>query len=106
MAKDLTESSIARQNILNNNYALQEIQVAVGLRGVKFHGEYKFIKKQIAAFFEVNERTINNCLQKNSDELSKNGYTSIRANVLNDFKLAIIAQDVQEMNFPNKTPQH
>jgi len=105
MAKDLTESSIARQNILNNNYALQEIQAAVGLRGVLFQGEYKFIKKQIAAFFEVDERTINNCLQKNGDELSKNGYASIGGNMLNEFKLAILNQDVQEMNFPNKTPR-
>jgi hypothetical protein len=105
MAKDLTESSIARQNILNNNYALQEIQAAVGLRGVLFQGEYKFIKKQIAAFFEVDERTINNCLQKNGDELSNNGYASIGGNVLNDFKLAVLSQDVQEMNFPNKTPR-
>ena len=90
MAKDLTTSGIARQNILNNNYALQEIQTAVGLRGVLFEGEYKFIKKQIAAFFEVDERTINNCLQNNNDELAKNGYVSIGGNRLNDFKLAII----------------
>jgi hypothetical protein len=105
MAKDLTTSGIARQNILNNNYALQEIQTAVGLRGVLFEGEYKFIKKQIAAFFEVDERTINNCLQNNNDELAKNGYVSIGGNRLNDFKLAIIKQDVQEVNFPNKSPR-
>lgn len=38
MVKDLTTSEIARQNILNNKYALQEIQNAVGLRGVLFEG--------------------------------------------------------------------
>lgn len=105
MAKDLTSSGVARQNILNNNYALQEIQKAVGLRGVLFEGEYKFIKKQIAAFFEVDERSINNCLQKNGDELSKNGYESIAGNRLNNFRLSVSEQDVQEVNFPNKTPK-
>ncbi len=29
MGKDLTNSSIERQNVLNNSYALQEIQKAV-----------------------------------------------------------------------------
>jgi hypothetical protein len=105
MAKDLTESSIARQNILNNNYALQEIQTAVGLRGVLFQGEYKFIKKQIAAFFEVDERTISRCLQKNADEITKNGYALIDGNDLNMFKLAVSEQDVQDINVPNKIPQ-
>lgn len=98
MAKDLTSSGVARQNILNNNYALQEIQKAVGLRGVLFGGEYKFIKKQIAAFFEVDERTISRCLQNNGDELSKNGYALIGSNELNLFKIAIIEQDVQDIN--------
>lgn len=32
MAKDLTNSTVDRQNILNNQYALCEIQLAVSLR--------------------------------------------------------------------------
>ncbi len=105
MAKDLTSSGVARQNILNNNYALQEIQKAVGLHGVLFQGEYKFIKKQISTFFEVDERTISRCLQNNSDELSKNGYALIEGNNLDMFKLASAEQDVQDMNVLNKIPQ-
>lgn len=105
MAKDLTSSGVARQNILNNNYALQEIQKAVGIRGVLFGGEYKFIKKQIAAFFEVGERTISRCLQNNGDELSKNGYALIDGNNLNMFKLAISEQGVQDINVLNKIHQ-
>ena len=45
MKKDLTASGVARQNILNNRYALEEIQKAIGLKGVLFEGEYKFTKK-------------------------------------------------------------
>jgi len=51
MAKDLTSSQVARQNILNNKYALEEIQKAVGIKGVLFKNEYKFVKKQLASFF-------------------------------------------------------
>lgn len=105
MANDLSTSSITRQNVLNNKYALQEIQKAVGLRGVLFEGEYKFVKKQVANFFEVDERTINTCLKKNEDELSKNGYDLLKGNALKLFKLAIEQQVVQEVNFPNKTRQ-
>jgi hypothetical protein len=94
MAKDLTSSGVARQNILNNNYALQETQKAVGIRGVLFEGEYKFIKKQIATFFEVDERTISRCLQNNNDELSKNGNALKSSNGLNLFKFAIAKNDV------------
>ena len=36
--KNLTTSEIARQNVLNNKYALEEIQKAIGLRGIIFEG--------------------------------------------------------------------
>ena len=46
MAKDLTSSEIDRQNILNNQYAIEEIRKAVGLEGILFENEFKFIKDQ------------------------------------------------------------
>lgn len=57
--KDLTTSNVVRQNILNNKYALSEIQKAIGLKGVIFNRELKFTKKQVADFFEIDERAIN-----------------------------------------------
>ena len=44
--KNLTSSQVARQNILNNVYALKDIQNEIGLQGVIFKNEFKFIKKQ------------------------------------------------------------
>lgn len=103
--KNLTTSEIARQNVLNNKYALEEVNNAIGLRGVVFEGELKFTKQQLSSFFEVSERTINSVLLQNEKELKSNGYDVIKDNRLRLFKLAISESDVKEVNFPNKTPQ-
>ena len=103
MSKNLTTSGIARQNVLNNTYALQEIQKAVGMEGVLFENEYRFTKKQLAQFFEVSERTINQCLAKNESELAKNGYGVLSGKRLINFKLAIQNSFGHELDFMTKT---
>lgn len=105
MNKDLISSEIARENVLNNKYAVSEMQKAVGLKGVLFNGEYRLTKKQVASFFEVSERTLTTCIKQNEVEIKKNGYEVYSGNILKDFKLAVDASDVTEANFPNKTPQ-
>jgi len=37
--KDLTVSQVDRQNILNNPYALQEIEKATRIKGIPFEGK-------------------------------------------------------------------
>jgi hypothetical protein len=105
MAKDLTNSKIDRQNILNNQYALEEIRNAVGLEGIFFECEYKFIKSQVSAFFEVDPRTIDRYLEIFSEELSQNGYEVLRGKRLQEFKLALKSADVNDIDFVNKAPQ-
>lgn len=105
MDKDLTNSVIVRQNVLNNTYAVQEIQKAVGIKGVLFEQTYRFVKKQLADFYGVTDRTIENCLEKNDKELQRNGYEVLKGKRLIDFKLAASKADVPEMDFGNKTPQ-
>ena len=105
MNANLTQSEVARQNVLNNRYAVAEIQKAIGLRGVLFEGEYYVTKSQMAKFLEVSERAITTCTQSNIDEVSKNGYAVLTRNSLKNFRLCVAAQDVQEANFPNKTPK-
>jgi len=100
--KDLTNTAITRQNILNNPFAVAEIQQAVGIKGVLFENEYKFVKRQIAEFFEVTERTINNCLMKNKEELTKNGYEVLSGNRLIDFMLVSSREFGRETDFPTK----
>jgi len=101
--KDLTNSNIERQNILNNRFALAEIQKTIGIKGLLFENELKFTKKQISEFFEVSERTIDNYLEKNESELSKNGYEVITGKRLIDFKLVFQNQFDNEMDFVIKT---
>ena len=101
--KDLTDTAIARQNILNNPFAVAEIQQAVGINGVLFENEYKFLKRQIADFFEVTERTITICLTKNKEELTKNGYEVLSGNRLIDFKLVSSRDFDKETDFPIKS---
>ena len=89
--------------MLNNKYALEEIQKVIGLRGVIFEGELKFTKQQLISFFEITNRTIYNCLSNNEQELRKNGYDVIEGNRLKNFKLAISGDADSEVNFTIKT---
>lgn len=74
MNKDLTTSQIDRQNILNNPYALTEIEKAAGIHGIPFEGKTVVLKEQVASFFEVTLRTVENYLEQNAEELMQNGY--------------------------------
>jgi hypothetical protein len=86
MSKDLTTSSTDRQNVLNNPYALAEIEKAAGIQGIPFEGKSVVLKEQVAAFFEVTVRTIENYLEEFTDELAKNGYEVVKGNRLKTLK--------------------
>ena len=101
MSKDLTNSSIHRQNILNNPYALQEIEKAAQIRGISFEGRNVVFKEQAAAFFEVTPRTVDNYIERFGDELRRNGYEVVKGKRLKSLKLAIRALDVDETDFVN-----
>ena len=105
--QDLTVSAIDRKNILNNPYALQEIEKAAHIRGIPFEGKTVVLKEQVAAFFEVNLRTVENYLSTHAEELAQNGYGVIRGKRLKEFKLRISENDVPETDFGNiaKAPQ-
>jgi hypothetical protein len=99
--KDLTNSDIDRQNILNNRYALTQIQDYIGLPGMMFEGEYRFTKEMVAHFFEVDLRTVERYLEQYFKELKYNGYILIRGKALKDIKL----QFAHVINVGSKTSQ-
>jgi hypothetical protein len=103
MNKDLTKSQVDRQNILNNPYAVEEIKKASNIQGILFEGKLVFIKEQVAEFFEVTPRTIDNYISKYDAELKQNGYEIVRGKSLKEFKLALKKQFDNETDFVIKT---
>jgi hypothetical protein len=99
MSKDLTNSAVDRQNILNNPYALVEIEKAAGIRGIPFEGKTVVLKEQVASFFEVTLRTVENYLEQNAEELARNGYEVVTGKRLKNLKLAIQGMDDPETDF-------
>ena len=99
--KDLTISSIERQNVLNNSFAIEHIQNTLDITGMMFDGEYRFTKKMVADFYEVEERTIERYIENYSSELSANGYFLCKGKRLKDLKL----QFAPVINVGSKTTQ-
>lgn len=99
--KDLTDSTIERQNILNNKYAMQRIYEYIGIEGMLFDGEFRFTKTMVAQFFDIDERTLERYLEQNQDELKHNGYILIRGKALKELKL----QFAPVINVGSKTTQ-
>ena len=101
MAKDLTTSEISRLNILNNPVALPRIREALEIKPLEFKGVLYITKQMAADFYEVDLRTIENCLSANEDELRKNGYSVWKSNQLKEFKLHF----APEIDFGSKITQ-
>ncbi|MBQ0089634.1 MAG: DNA-binding protein [Prevotellaceae bacterium] len=104
--KSLTKSQVSRQNILNNKFAMQDLQNEIGLQGVVFQNELKFSKKQIASYFNIEERTLGYYLVNHSTELTENGYKILKGKDLKDLIDAVNAQGLnEEWSIANKTPK-
>lgn len=99
--KDLTTSTIERQNILNNRFAIEAIQEKLAIEGMLFEGEYRYTKKMVADFYGVEERTIERYLETHSDELKHNGYVLCKGKLLKEFKLRF----APVINIGSKTTQ-
>lgn len=84
--KDLTQSNVSRQNILNNGYALEQIEANLSLGGIYWHHEAVFTKSQVAEILEIDERTIDRYLESNKEELTNNGYRVLKGAELRQFK--------------------
>lgn len=89
--KDLTNSSIERKNILNNNQAIEEIYKNLGFYGLMFDNKYRFTKNQVAKYFDVDTRTIDRILENNKEELINSGYEVYNGIKLKQFKEYILS---------------
>lgn len=85
MAKDLTNSRLDRQNILNNEIAVEEIQKTSKIKTVFWDKKYYLTKDMVADYFQVDVRTIERYISNYSDELSSNGFELLKGKKLADF---------------------
>ena len=58
MSKDLVHSQVARQNILNNSYAIEQIQKELPLTGYLWQAEIVFTIDSVSNIFDVDTRKI------------------------------------------------
>ena len=103
--KDLTTSKISRQNILNNDYAINEIKNQLRLEGMEYLEDTIFTKEQIANFFNVDIRTIERCVESNKEELEKNGYRILKGKDLKELKSMLNNIDAPDINVGSKVSQ-
>ena len=60
-SRNLTTSKVDRQNILNNSLAVTEIEKHTTIDSVSYDGKMYVTKELVAAFFDVDVRTIERC---------------------------------------------
>ena len=87
MDKSQSISTIERQNVLNNRFAVEAVQKALGIVAMFFDGQYCFTKQMVADFYEVEERTIERYLESHEQELKYNGYFLCKGKLLKELKL-------------------
>ena len=103
MPKDLTTSQVDRQNILNNEIAISEIQKSSKIDCVFFEDKLYLTKEMVADFFEVDIRTIERYVSSFSDELKENGYSVLRGVKLKGFIKAFLEHFGTDINVGTKT---
>ncbi|PIF03778.1 MAG: DNA-binding protein [Arcobacter sp.] len=97
MNNDLTTSNVSRQNILNNDYALEKVELHLALGGITWKEERIFTKAKVAKLLNVDIRTIERYLEQNKDELIKNGYRVLKNLEFKEFKEYVSDMNVGDM---------
>ena len=101
MAKDLTVSRIDRQNILNNDLAIQEIQSKSGIEGILWDDKLYVTREDVANYFDVDIRTISRYIEQNNEELTQNGYEVLKGKRLKSFLETSKGKFAKDINVPN-----
>lgn len=103
MSKELATSLVARKNVLNNAYALHQLECNLELGGLAFEGETVFTKRQVADILAIDERTIDRYLSSHGDELKGSGYRIMKGKALKTMRLLDV-DDTYVVDISPKTP--
>jgi len=102
MTQELTTSLVARKNVLNNRYALQQLESRLALNGMVFEGETLFTKQQAAVLLDIDERTIDRYLSSHGQELEASGYRLLKGKTLKNIRLSHV-DDIDVVHISPKT---
>lgn len=102
MPKSLTTSKIDRQNILNNSYAVEEIEKAIDIKSIDWDGQKYLTKNMVANFYNVDIRTIERYISKYNSELESNGYRVLKGKQLESFLSAYNNNFATDINVGSK----
>lgn len=103
MTKDLTNSRLDRQNILNNELAIKEVEEKAIVEAIFFHDRLLLTKEMVASYFDVDERTIERYLSANIDEFKENGYQILKGKELKEFLRCYDTHFGSDIYVPTKT---
>lgn len=99
---NVLKDSISRQNILNNNLAIEKAEEEFDIKGFLIDNVYYYTNNQIANFFEVDIRTIERIIQEHRQELAENDYKIISGKELEEFKKNIHTNSATDINVGHK----
>ncbi len=102
MNKELTTSRIDRQNILNNDMAIEEIRETLEIQAVIWDEKFYLTKEMVAAYFNVDVRTIERYLNAFADELKENGFEVLTGKRLASFISSYNATFATDINVARK----
>lgn len=100
---ELIQSHIKRKNILNNEFALYEIQNQMNIDAIVYDDMIIFTKDMVAKYFEVDIRTVERYIEENKKELEENGYMVLRGEPLKILKNQLIYQFGTDIYVGTKT---
>lgn len=102
MAKNLTTSQLDRQNVLNNEMAIETVKEKSGVNGIDWNGKLYLTREMTADFFQVDIRTISRYIEQNNEELISNGYIVLKGKKLKEF-ISAVRDSGKDIYVPTKT---
>jgi len=100
---DFTTSIVARQNVLNNTYALWELEKQLNIDSLTYDGEFVMTKDMVSNYFEIDTRTVERYVSDYKEELEKSGYKVLSGTELNRFKKENESKFGTDINVGTKT---
>ena len=84
----MDKSKVSRNNILNNQLAISELQDSIDTPGIVVDGEYYITTRQVEDYLEVTTRTIDQVINNHRQEIEENGYKILSSDELSRLKSA------------------